>query len=161
MTQLEISQVVAAVMETQRLRVTHVERSWSTVQTAVDNAVVSAFMVVGQTREHATHFKTLQVTVGQMVARAEDERKAVLMGHRVSWAVHKERYRDWIIVMSLALKFSVHDFERSRFQRLLIQHKCAGACELGLTMAQTIESNVYSGVYCLFSLSVGRGLVAT
>ena len=152
MTQLEISQVVAAVMETQRLRVTHVKRSWSTVQTAVDNAVVSAFMVVGQTREHATHFKTLQMTVGQMVARAEDERKAVLMGHRVSWAVHKERYRDWIIVMSLALKFSVHDFERSRFQRLLIQHKCAGACELGLTMAQIIESNVYSGVYCLFSL---------
>ena len=139
-------------MEMEQRRTSHVRRSQATVQTAVDNAVVKKLVVVGPRRETQSHFESMRRALDDVIKQMEEDRCQLLMTDRISWVAHGHKYREWIIVVCLALKFSVHEFERIRFRRLLQQHECVGACQLGLVLANIMESNMHSGVYCMFRL---------
>ena len=144
--------IAATQMEAEQRRANCPRRSQATIQTTVDNAVVQLLGTAEGEDEKWSHFQKQQHAVEKAIRAIEKERRELFMRDKVSWTAHWLLYRDWIVVVCLALKFSVHEFERTRFQRLLLQHCCAGACELGLVLSTIMDSNMHSGVYCLFSL---------
>ena len=152
MVHLDLTGYAVSKMEAEQRRTSRVVRSRGTIQTAVDHAVVNSLVTVDIRCGPRSKLQDMHMRVNMLLDQIEDERRTLLMTERVSWVAHRQRYYDWIIVVCLALKFSIHEFERHRFQRLLLQHNCAGACELGIVLGKLMESNVHSGVYCLFKL---------
>ena len=134
MVHLGLTGFAVSKMEAEQRRTSHVVRSRGTIQTAVDHAVVHSLVTVDIRCGPQSQLKDMHMRVNMMLDQIEDERSTLLMTERASWVTHRQRDRDWIIVVCLALKFSMHEFERHRFQRLLLKHDCAGACELGIVL---------------------------